>query len=105
MTGAEESFLLRLRHDGARQVRAFLPERDEVVFARPDQHARFMFFRISEDQRLADAELLERRDLAHRRPPAPLSKKILEDDPELAGDESKARQDHKLREVAPSDIM
>src|SRR6266545_5559814 len=105
MTGAQETLLLRLWHYGARQVRAFSAERDEVVFARSHQQTLVMLFGISEDQRLADLQVVEFSDLPNRRLAAPPTHEVLRDDPELADDESETGQDHELREVAPRDVM
>src|SRR5262245_24898473 len=72
VTGAQKSLLLRLRHDGACEVRAFLAESYEIVFASPHQQTLVMLFGISEDQRLADLQFVEFGDLTDRRLAAPL---------------------------------
>src|SRR6266508_1940260 len=105
VTGAQETLLLRLRHDGAREVCTFLAESDEVVFARAHQQALIVLFGISEDQRLADLQFVEFGDLPDRRAPAPPAYEVLHDDPELADDEGETGQDHELREVATRDVM
>src|SRR5215510_14766649 len=105
VTGTQEPFLLRLRHDGAREVCAFLAECDEVVLARTHQQTLVALFGISEDQRLADLQFVEYGDLPDRRLSAPPSYEVLHDDPELADDESEAGQDQELREVATRDVM
>src|SRR5262249_19605094 len=71
VTGAKEALLLRLRHDGAGKVSAFLSECDEVVFARAHQQALVALLGIGEDQRLSDCQIAQPRDAPDRREPAP----------------------------------
>src|SRR5262249_403254 len=101
VTGAQKSLLLRIRHDGECEVRAFLAESYEIVFASPHQQTPVMLFGISEDQRLADLQFVEFGDLPDRRLAAPLAQVVLHGDPELTDDESEAGQDHKLPELPP----
>src|SRR5262249_43514381 len=105
VTGAEEDALVRSRNHRAREVRALLAERDEVLLPDADEQTRIVIAGIVEDQSAADREVVDRGDAARRQGIAAFSKPVLDRNPELAGREGAADQHHELHEVTALDVL
>src|SRR5262245_5113028 len=105
MAGTPEAPFFGTGNHGARQVRAFLSERDELAGREPHEQTRFVFVWIGESDGGADGNVIDRHDPLDGQLSAAPAVPVLEANPELPDSERRARQHHELHEVATLDIQ